>query len=64
MARITAESVARAGDRRRPLSGMMHWKIVLVALVFAQLVAGCIFVPEREGRRGSEEHEHRDEYRR
>jgi len=43
---------------------MMHWKIVLVALVFAQLVAGCIFVPEREGRRGSEEHEHRDEYRR
>jgi len=64
VARITVESVARAGDRRRPLSGMMHWKIVLVALVFAQLVAR---VRERRyipGRRGSEEHEHRDEYRR
>ncbi len=42
----------------------MHWKTVLVLLVFAQLLAGCIFVPEREGRRGHEEHERHDEYRR
>jgi hypothetical protein len=66
-ARITAERVARAGDRRRPVSiegrHMMHWKTVLVLLVFAQLLAGCIFVPEREGR-GHEEHERHDEYRR
>ena len=43
---------------------MMHWKIVLVLLVFAQLLAGCIFVPEREGRGRHEEHERHDEYRR
>jgi len=30
----------------------MHWRIVFVMLVFAQLLAGCIFVPKREGRRG------------
>lgn len=35
-----------------------------MVLVFAQLMAGCIFVPEREGRRGYDTHEHRDEYRR
>jgi len=42
----------------------MHWKTVLVLLVFAQLLAGCIFVPEREGRGRHEEHEGHDEYRR
>jgi hypothetical protein len=42
---------------------MMHWKAVLVLLVFAQLLAGCIFVPEREGRGRHEEHERHDEYR-
>jgi hypothetical protein len=42
----------------------MQWKTVLVALVFAQLLTACIFVPERDGRRGHEEHERHEEYRR
>lgn len=42
----------------------MQWRIVFVVLVCAQLLAGCIFVPEREGRGRHEEHEHHDEYRR
>lgn len=60
------ESVARAGDRGRFFERrcMMPLRIVFVVLVCAQLLAGCIFVPDREGRGRHEEHEHHDEYRR
>jgi len=47
-------------DRR----SLMLWKTLLLVLVFAQLLTACIFVPEREGRRGHEEHERHEEYRR
>lgn len=42
----------------------MQRKTILVALVFAPLLTACLFVPERDGRRGHEEHERHEEYRR